>query len=70
MKILERATRWIGTGILLQGFSNLRPTFEIFSTNYTFMYVYVHIYISNVSRAFRRDSRNSGRFVNRVREQR
>lgn len=44
MKILERATRWIGTGILLQGFSNLRPTFEIFSTNYTFMYVYVYIY--------------------------
>lgn len=43
MKILERATRWIGTGILLQ-FSNLRPTFEIFSTNYTFMYVYVYIY--------------------------
>lgn len=49
MKILERATRWIGTGILLQGFSNLRPTFEIFSTNYTFMYVYVHIYIQRVS---------------------
>lgn len=49
MKILERATRWIGTGILLQGFSNLHPTFEIFSTNYTFMYVYVYIYIQRVS---------------------
>lgn len=69
MKILERATSdWNPFSHFLIYARNAR--FEIFWTNCTYIHMCVCVYISNVSRAFRRDSRNSGRFVNRVRERR
>lgn len=69
MKILERATSdWNPFLHFLIYVMLVSKFFGLIVRIY--IYICVCVCISNVSRAFRRDSRNSGRFVNRVRERR